>query len=303
MTNSTLARGAAQEIGAAASGRSRSRGAQVMRRLLRDRIGMTGIILVLLLILLAVLAPVIAPHDPLATNLNETFRKVGSPGHLLGTDLYGRDMLSRVIWGARPSLMIGFVATCLALGLGVTLGVISGFYAGRIDSIIMRIVDVFLAFPYLLLAIVIVGALGPGLFNATLAVAITAIPFYVRLIRGMVLSFREEQFVEASRAIGASGYHLMRHAIFPNIVPYVIVAFSINVGYLILEAASLSFLGLGAQPPSPEWGAMLAENRNYLTLAPHTVIIPGVAIFIVIIGLNLFGDALRDAFDVRLREE
>jgi peptide/nickel transport system permease protein len=303
MTNSTLSRDRTSEMGAAAPGRSRSRGAQVMRRLLRDRIGMIGIVLVLLLILMALLAPLIAPDDPLATNLELAFRPIGTSGHLLGTDLYGRDMLSRVIWGARPSLMIGFVATLVALGLGVSVGVISGFYGGKVDTVIMRIVDVFLAFPYLLLAIVIVGALGPGLFNATLAVAITAIPFYVRLIRGMVLSFREEQFVEASRAVGASGYHLMRYAIFPNIVPYVIVAFSINVGYLILEAASLSFLGLGAQPPSPEWGAMLAENRNYLTIAPHTVLIPGIAIFIVIIGLNLFGDALRDAFDVRLRED
>ncbi|HEX7022205.1 MAG TPA: ABC transporter permease, partial [Trueperaceae bacterium] len=147
------------------------------------------------------------------------------------------------------------------------------------------------------------GALGPGLFNAVLAVAITAIPFYIRLIRGMVLSFREQQFVEAARALGATNVHMMRAAIFPNVVPYIIVAFSINIGYLILEAASLSFLGLGAQPPSPEWGAMLAENRNYLTLAPHTVIIPGIAIFLIIIGLNLFGDTLRDAFDVRLRED
>jgi len=302
MSNPTLARAPATEAFGLES-RPRSRSAQVIRRLLHDRIGLAGIILVLLIILMAVLAPILAPTDPLATDLSAAFRPIGSSGHLLGTDLYGRDMLSRVMWGARPSLMIGFVATCLALSLGVSIGIISGFYGGRADTFIMRVVDVFLAFPYLLLAIVIVGALGPGLFNATLAVAITAIPFYIRLIRGMVLSFREEQFVEASRSIGATGFHLMRTAILPNVVPYIIVAFSINVGYLILEAASLSFLGLGAQPPSPEWGAMLAENRNYLTIAPHTVLIPGIAIFLVIIGLNLFGDALRDAFDVRLRED
>jgi peptide/nickel transport system permease protein len=198
---------------------------------------------------------------------------------------------------------VGFVATCIALSLGVTLGIVVGYYGGAFDTLAMRVVDVMLAFPYLLLAIVIVGALGPGLFNAVLAVAITAIPFYIRLIRGMVVSFKHEQFVEASRSLGATNTHLMRTAILPNVMPYIIVAFSINIGYLILEAASLSFLGLGAQPPSPEWGAMLAENRNYLTLAPHTVIVPGVAIFLVVIGLNLFGDALRDAFDVRLKED
>jgi ABC-type dipeptide/oligopeptide/nickel transport system permease subunit len=177
-----------------------------------------------------------------------------------------------------------------------------GFYGGWFDTLSMRVVDVMLAFPYLLLAIVIVGALGPGLFNATLAVAITAIPFWVRLIRGMVISFKQEQFVEAGRSMGATNAHLMRAAILPNVMPYVIVAFSINLGYLILEAASLSFLGLGAQPPTPEWGAMLAENRNYLTLAPNTVVAPGVAIFLIVLGLSLFGDAARDAFDVRLRE-
>ena len=251
---------------------------------------------------MGVAAPIIAPYDPTTTDLVQTFLPIGSPGHLLGTDLYGRDVLSRVIWGARPSLGVGFVATCIALGIGGTLGIMIGFYGGWFDSLMMRVVDVMLAFPYLLLAIVIVGALGPGLFNAILAVATTAIPFYVRLIRGMVLTFKEEQFVEAAQAVGARSSYIMRTAILPSVMPYVIVAFSINIGYLILAAASLSFLGLGAQPPSPEWGSMLAENRNYLTLAPHTVITPGVAIFLVIIGMNLFGDALRDALDVRIGE-
>jgi peptide/nickel transport system permease protein len=276
---------------------------RALRRLRQDKVGLAGIILVLAIILLALLAPVIAPGDPTETNLALAFRPAGSPDHLLGTDLYGRDILSRVIWGGRPSLAVGFVATCFALAIGATLGIVIGFYGGWFDTLSMRVIDVMLAFPYLLLAIVIVGALGPGLFNATLAVAITAIPFWVRLIRGMVISFKNEQFVEAGRAMGATNAHLMRSAILPNVAPYIIVAFSINIGYLILEAASLSFLGLGAQPPSPEWGAMLAENRNYLTLAPITVIAPGAAIFLIVLGLSLFGDALRDAFDVRLRED
>jgi ABC-type dipeptide/oligopeptide/nickel transport system permease subunit len=275
---------------------------RVWRRLRRDKVGLAGILFVLAIIVAALLAPLVAPGDPTATQLTMAFLPAGSPGHPLGTDLYGRDILSRVIWGARPSLAVGFAATCFALAIGVTLGIVIGFYGGWFDTLSMRVIDVMLAFPYLLLAIVIVGALGPGLFNATLAVAITAIPFWVRLIRGMVISFKSEQFVEAGRAMGATNTHLMRAAILPNVAPYIIVAFSINIGYLILEAASLSFLGLGAQPPSPEWGAMLAENRNYLTLAPNTVIAPGAAIFLIVLGLSLFGDALRDAFDVRLRD-
>lgn len=279
-----------------------SRWRRAFRKLAGDRVGLGGIIAVLLIAAAGLAAPAIAPYDPTATNLTQAFLPIGAPGHPLGTDLYGRDVLSRVIWGARPSLGVGLLATCIALGLGGSLGILIGFYGGWLDSVLMRVVDVMLAFPYLLLAIVIVGALGPSLFNAILAVATTAVPFYVRLIRGMVLTFKEEQFVEAVRAVGARGPYIMRTAILPNVMPYIIVAFSINVGYLILAAASLSFLGLGAQPPSPEWGSMLAENRNYLTLAPQTVIAPGVAIFLVIIGMNLFGDALRDALDVRLGE-
>jgi peptide/nickel transport system permease protein len=293
----TLAASEARQ-GAASGTRQR-----VLRRLRRDKVGLAGILLVLAIVLMALLAPLIAPADPIETRLDLAFKPAGSPGYPLGTDLYGRDILSRVIWGARPSLAVGFAATCFALAIGATLGIVIGFYGGWFDTLSMRVIDVMLAFPYLLLAIVIVGALGPGLFNATLAVAITAIPFWVRLIRGMVISFKNEQFVEAGRAMGATNAHLMRAAILPNVAPYIIVAFSINIGYLILEAASLSFLGLGAQPPSPEWGAMLAENRNYLTLAPITVIAPGAAIFLIVLGLSLFGDALRDAFDVRLRED
>src|SRR5215204_5734734 len=223
------------------SGQARGTWQRVWRRLRQDKVGLAGILVVLVVSLMTLLAPVIAPGDPTETHLELAFRPAGSPDHVLGTDLYGRDILSRVIWGARPSLAVGFAATCFALAIGATLG--------------------------------------------------------------MVISFKNEQFVEAGRSMGATNSHLMRAAILPNVGPYIIVAFSINIGYLILEAASLSFLGLGAQPPSPEWGAMLAENRNYLTLAPITVIAPGAAIFLIVLGLSLFGDALRDAFDVRLRED
>ncbi|HEU5434294.1 MAG TPA: ABC transporter permease [Thermomicrobiales bacterium] len=301
MAADAIAASAPRSLGAHAAGTSIWR--RVTRRIWRDKVGLAGMLLVFAIVLIALLAPLIAPYDPVDTHLDQAFLPAGTPGHLFGTDLYGRDILSRVVWGARPSLAVGFVATCFALAIGATLGIVIGFYGGWFDTVAMRVIDVMLAFPYLLLAIVIVGALGPGLFNAVLAVAITAIPFWVRLIRGMVISFANEQFVEAGRATGATNAHLMRSAILPNVAPYIIVAFSINIGYLILEAASLSFLGLGAQPPSPEWGAMLAENRNYLTLAPNTVVAPGAAIFLIVLGLSLFGDALRDAFDVRLRDE
>jgi peptide/nickel transport system permease protein len=303
--NATVRTAAAATAPPVAATKPASRGTsqRIVRRLSRDPIGLAGLVLILLIILAALAAPLLPLSDPVDTSLSDSFLPAGSPDHILGTDLYGRDILSRVVWGARPSLMVGFVATLVALGVGVTLGIAVGFYGGRLDTGVMRVVDVMLAFPYLLLAIVLVAALGPGLFNAALAVAITAIPFYIRLVRGMVLSFKEQQFVEASRSLGASGPRLMSTAILPNVVPYIVVAFSINIGYLILEGASLSFLGLGAQPPDPEWGAMLAENRNYLTLAPQTVIVPGVAIFLVIVSLNLFGDALRDALDVRLKED
>jgi peptide/nickel transport system permease protein len=215
---------------------------------------------------------------------------------------FGRDILSRLIYGGRLSLVIGFSASIVALGFGVPLGMLSGYRGGWLDGLMMRIVDVLLAFPYILLAIVIVGALGPGLRNTLIAVSVTSIPFYLRIMRSAVLSVKGLTFVEAARAIGATDTHIMRTAILPAILPYVIVSFSISVGWLILEAAGLSFLGLGAQPPDAEWGSMLAEHRQYITIHPHTVYIPGFVILIVVIGLNLFGDALRDALDVTLKE-
>jgi peptide/nickel transport system permease protein len=221
---------------------------------------------------------------------------------LLGADAYGRDILSRLIYGGRISLVVGFSASIIALGIGVPLGMISGYRGGLFDGVTMRLVDMMLAFPYILLAIVIVGALGPGLRNTLIAVSVTSIPFYLRVMRSTVLSVRGLAYVESARAIGASDKRIILTAILPSILPYVIVSFTISVGWLILEAAGLSFLGLGAQPPRAEWGAMLAEHRQYITIAPHTVYIPGLVILIVVIGLNLFGDALRDALDVTLKE-
>ncbi|MDQ3694028.1 MAG: ABC transporter permease [Chloroflexota bacterium] len=279
-----------------------SRRHPVLWRLWRSKLGLVGLAIVVLVVLVAVLAPVIAPRDPYAQALTERFALPGTDGYPLGADAFGRDILSRLMFGGRISLAIGLSASIVALGIGVPLGLLSGFRGGWLDSIMMRLVDMLLAFPGILLAIVIVGALGPGLENTLTAVAITNIPFYLRLMRGTVLSVKELAYVDAARAAGASDVRIMRTAILPAILPYVIVAFTISVGWLILEAAGLSFLGLGAQPPLPEWGAMLSEHRQYITIAPHTVYIPGFMILLVVVGLNLFGDALRDATDVTLRD-
>ncbi len=272
------------------------------RRLWRDKLGTAGGLIFVLIVLAAVAAPLVAPGNPDAISLSDRFAPVGSDGYPLGADSFGRDLLSRIIWGGRASLAVGLSATLIAMSIGVLIGSVSGYMGGRADTVIMRITDVLLAFPYILLAIVIVGTLGPGLFNAMLAVAISGVPFYIRLMRGMVISLRQQQYVEAAMAIGATHAGILRRAILPSIMPYIIVSFTINVGWLILEAAGLSFLGLGAQPPTSEWGAMLSEARNYVTVAPHAAIVPGLGIFIVVISLNLFGDALRDALDVRLRD-
>jgi peptide/nickel transport system permease protein len=274
----------------------------VLTRLWRNKVGVAGGVLVLVIALAAVAAPLVSPYDPDHVDLPLRMKPPGTTGHLLGTDIYGRDLLSRLIWGGRISLTMGLAATLFSASIGVTFGIASGYLGGPFDAVVMRIVDVMLAFPYILLAIVIVATLGPGLVHTMLAVGIAGIAFYVRVMRGVVVTLREAAFVEATRALGGTDLYIMRRAILPSLVPYIIVLCSLNVGFLILEAASLSFLGLGAQPPTPEWGAMLSEARQYVTVTPHVVIIPGIAILLVVVGLNLLGDALRDALDVRLKE-
>jgi len=276
---------------------------RVVHRLARNRLGLAGGALVLVIALAALAAPVVAPHDPDLVNLALRTRPPGTAGYSLGTDIYGRDLLSRLIWGGRVSLTMGLAAMALSASVGITFGILAGYLGGRLDTVVMRVVDVMLAFPYILLAIVIVATLGPGLLNTMLAIGTAGIAFYVRLMRGVVVSTREEVFVDATRALGATDLYIMRRTILPALVPYIIVVCSLNVGFLILEAASLSFLGLGAQPPTPEWGAMLSEARQYVTVAPHVVLIPGMMILLVVVCLNLFGDALRDALDVRLQEQ
>jgi ABC-type dipeptide/oligopeptide/nickel transport system permease subunit len=225
---------------------------------------------------------------------------LGTPGYLLGTDAAGRDILSRILWGARISLLMGLAPVLFATLVGVAIGLVAGFYGGRLDHWVMRLVDVLFAFPPILLAIGIAAALGPGVSNAILAMAVVLVPQFVRLVRATVLSVREEDYVLAARACGAPDRRLISRHILGNSIAPVIVYASLETGRMIVLAASLGFLGLGAQPPTPEWGAMLADGRDVLSVAPQVATIPGLAIFLVTISLNLLGDGLRDALDPRL---
>ncbi len=271
------------------------------RRLLRNHSAVAGMIVVGLLILVAVFAPFIAPHDPLAQDFESRILPP-SAGHLLGTDDLGRDILSRIIYGSRVSLAAGILSTALAVVAGVLIGAFATYYGGFWDNLAMRIMDIMLAFPQILLAIAIVAILGPGLTNAMLAIGIISIPIYARVVRSSILSLREKEFIEAARALGASDLQIIFKHLLPNCMGPLIVQATLGIATAIIEAASLSFLGLGAQPPTPEWGAMLNGGRHLLRQAPWVTAFPGVAIVVLVMGVNLFGDGLRDALDPRLKQ-
>lgn len=248
------------------------------------------------LVLVALLSPVLAPYDPLEQNLDGRLQPP-SLAHPLGTDDFGRDILSRIIYGARISLRIGLIALSIALSAGTFLGLIAGYKGGWLDSSIMRLMDIMLAFPSILLAIGIVAVIGPGIDNAMLAISIVMVPQFARLVRSSVLSIREMAYVEAARALGAGDGRILIRSVLPNCLAPLIVQTTLSMATAVLDAAGLSFLGLGAQPPQPEWGAMLAGGRELLLKAPWVMTFPGLAIFVVVLGLNLFGDGLRDALD------
>jgi peptide/nickel transport system permease protein len=270
------------------------------RRFRRNRLALIGLFIVALIVTSAALAPWLAPQDPAKQSL---FEKRARPGgkYLLGADEFGRDILSRVIYGARVALVVGLVSVGIALSLGVVLGSIAGFLGGWVDGAIMRAVEVLLAFPYLLLAIAVVSALGPSALNTTIAVGIWGTPPVTRIVRGAVLALTETEYVRAARALGASGPALIGRHILPNILPTVIVYGTLFMANAILVEAALSFLGLGVQPPTPSWGLMVATGRDFLLITPHITTIPGLAIMLAVLGFNLLGDGLRDALDPRLR--
>ena len=260
-----------------------------------------GLVLVLALAAAAALAPLLAPHDP---NEVDTARRLARPmtgSHPLGTDEFGRDLLSRLLHGARISLAVGLAATALAAMAGSLCGLVAGLGGGVWDQAIMRSIDTLMAFPYFLLAIAIIAALGPGLVNGMIAVAVVNIPFYSRIVRATVLAVRETEYVQAARALGVSELRLSLTHVLRNCLAPVIVAVTLNVGGMITALAGLSFLGLGVQPPVSDWGSMLSSSRQYINVAPHVATLPGLAIFLAVLGFNLLGDGLRDALDPRLR--
>lgn len=287
---------------------------QTTRAFLKQRAAVAGLVILVVLLLMALFAPVIAPYNPNQVLIGvESVRKreapcihllgcpTSKPQHLMGIDGNVRDEWSRILYGARVSLSAGFLSVSFAIVAGVLLGAVAGYLGGRTDEIIMRLLDVVLAFPSLLLAIAIVSVLGPGLFNAMLAIAIVSIPAYARVMRASVLAAKQEEYIQAARVVGLSPTRTLFRHIMPNAITPLIVQGTLGIGTAILETAALSFLGLGAQPPTAEWGAMLSAERNQVFTAPHLVFFPGLAIMINVLGFNLLGDGLRDALDPRLR--
>jgi len=275
---------------------------EIWKRLRKQRLAMIGGGIIFLLLFVALCTPVLAPHDPMVQNL---YARLQPPSleHPLGTDDFGRDILSRMIYGSRISLRIGGASITAALLVGTLLGLWAGYWGGWADTLIMRCMDLLLAFPSILLAIAIVAVAGPGIDNAIMAVSVVLIPQFARLVRSSVLTVRETAYVEAARALGAGQMRILFVGILPNCMAPIIVQTTLGLGTAILDAAGLSFLGLGAQPPLPEWGAMLAGGRELLFEAPWVMTFPGLAIFIVVLAINLFGDGLRDALDPKTVRE
>jgi peptide/nickel transport system permease protein/dipeptide transport system permease protein len=278
-----------------------------IEKLLKNKTGLAGLIIITLFGVAAIFAPIISPHNPVENALYDqlippVWEEGGAAKNLLGTDDLGRDILSRLIYGARVSLTLGVVSVGLALTLGTLLGALAGYYKGWLDNLIMRFMDIILAFPHILLAIVIVAYLGPGLRNAMMAIGIINIPRFARIVRASVMDEFEKDYVTAARAVGAKDGRIIFNAILPNCLAPMIVQASLGFGAAILDAAGLSFLGLGAQPPIPEWGAMIAEGRAMILRAWWVMTFPGIAILLGVGGFNLLGDGLRDALDPRLRD-
>jgi ABC-type dipeptide/oligopeptide/nickel transport system permease subunit len=283
---------AAEEI---ALPKKRSR---VLSKFLKNRSAVLGGVIVLFFIIVAVVAPLIAPFDPIKPSFT-TIRKAPSAMFWFGTDELGRDMFSRMVWGARASLMAGIVSVAIAVVLGVPFGLIAGYFGGWTDAVISRATEAMLAIPFLILAIALAAFLGPSLTNAMIAIGLSAMPIFVRLTRAQVLTVKAEDYVEGARAIGLPDFWIIVRYIFPNVLPPILVQSTLTIAAAIIAEASLSFLGLGQQPPNPSWGSMLNTAKNFMDQAPWMSIFPGTAIFLIVLGFNLLGDGLRDALDPR----
>ena len=278
-----------------------------LEQLWRNKTAVAGLLVITLFVLTAILAPFLSPHNPVEASLYDQIKppiweEGGTWTNILGTDDLGRDILSRLVYGARVSLLVALATVGIAVFFGSFLGAISGYYKGFLDNIIMRFMDILLAFPHILLAIVIMAYLGPGLTNAMIAIGIIYIPRFARIVRASVLEECEKDYVTASRSVGARDWRIIFVAIFPNCLAPLIVQTTLGFASAILDAAALGFLGLGAQPPTPEWGAMIAMGRSHILRAWWVMTFPGIAILFAVLGFNLFGDGLRDALDPRLRD-
>jgi len=285
-----------QEVGA----RPQSLRMIAFYRFLRNRVAMIGLAFLVFTIACAILAPAIAPYDPVKMYPTKTLN-APSLEHWLGTDLYGRDVFSRIVFGSRLSLQMGLISVSIGVSVGGVLGLLAGYSGSMIDEMTMRLMDVMLAFPGILLALTIIAFLGPGLTNAMIAVGISSVPLFCRMVRGCVLSAKEDVYVEAAKSIGCGTLRVVFRHILPNVIAPVIVLATLAVGWAILTGASLSFLGLGAQPPTPEWGTILSEGRDYLRVAPWITTFPGLAITVLVIAVNVMGDGLRVALDPRMK--
>lgn len=271
------------------------------RTLWARRSAAVGLLVIVVIATAAALAPWITPRDPLKQRLLERLKPPGTPGHPLGTDNFGRDLFSRLVYGSRISILVGVVSVAIAAGLGSVMGLLGGYYGGLLDQGLMRVVDILMAFPLILLAIAIVAFLGGGLFNVMLAVGVSSVPPFARVVRGEVLTHRSRDYVEAARALGAGHVRVMRRHILPNSLSPIVVLSTLRISTAILTESNLSFLGLGVAPPAPTWGNMAAEGTKFLQTAPWISIAPGAAIMFMVLAFNLFGDGLRDALDPRLK--
>nr|WP_017473597.1 ABC transporter permease [Amphibacillus jilinensis] len=272
-----------------------------LRKLLRNRFAALGLVIIFILIITAIFAPWIATHSPNAMDVSKSLLSPGQQGHLLGTDSYGRDTFSRIVYGSRISLIVGVSAVLFGAIFGSLLGLISGYVGGRTDSIIMRMVDGMMAFPFILLAIVLMTVLGQGLVNVVIAIGVSNIPGFARVFRGQVLSVKEAEYIEVTRSLGAKHGRILFKHIVPNSIAPLIVYATMSIAGAIISEASLSFLGLGIEPPTASWGSMLQEGKDFLVLSPQLATVSGLAILFTVLGINLFGDGLRDALDPKMK--
>ena len=273
----------------------------VFRKLIRNRLAAIGLLIMVIISIIAIFAPWIAPFAPNSMDVTNSLLVPGTEGHLLGTDNYGRDLFSRLVYGARISLIVGISAVVFGAVFGTLLGLISGYFGGRLDAIIMRTMDGLFAFPFILLAITLMTVLGQGLLNVIIAIGVANIPGFARIVRGQVLSVKEEEFIEVTKSLGATNGRIIFQHILPNCMAPLIVYGTMSIAGAIISEAALSFLGLGVQPPTASWGSILKDGKDFLVLSPHMATLSGLAILLTVLGINLFGDGLRDALDPKMK--